>query len=700
MPDLRPLPPLREDLHLHEAANNPDGSPAWTIQDPISNQFFRIGWLEFALLSRWHLGTQEAVLASVQAETLLDPSEEELAAVLQFLQQNQLLAIHAPQYTQQLLQMRERARGSRLKWLLHHYLFFRIPLWHPDRLLQRALPWVNWIYRPSTALVITALTLAGLVLTFRQWDVFTATFRESLSPTGLVSFLIALAVAKSLHELGHAFTSTRYGVRVAHMGVAFVVLWPMLYTDTGESWRLRDPRKRLAIASAGIITELSLAGLATLAWNLTETGDVRQALFYLATTSWLIMLGINASPFLRFDGYFILSDLLDMPNLHERSFAQARTWLRHRLLGWDDAYPEEFSPGRRRMLIAFAFLVWLYRFVVFLGIAIAVYLFFFKLLGIFLFLVEIAWFILRPIWSELKVWHERRGEIPPRRRFQLASGLVLLLLVGLIPWNPQIRAEGWAHAKANHVFYSPLAAQLVSLPDAPGHVANGTPVFSLDQPELAYRAQLAQEGAQALDQQLSGLMGLPDGEERRLRIQRELALREAESHAQLEERNRLILRAPYAGEITDIDPELRPGVWVEPQQPLAYLVDPSSWQVEAYLRQNDIDRIEAGSRVRFYPQESPESPMTGAVLDIERTRTEHLPHPLLSAQHGGRIPVLPESQGLTPREALYRVRIQLDAPPAARRVLSGEAVIDGTPRSWLGEVVQAALVVLIREASF
>ena len=87
--------------------------------------------------------------------------------------------------------------------------------------------------------------------------------------------------------------------------VAFVVLWPMLYTDTSESWRLRSPRHRLAISSAGISVEMALAGLSTLAWALLSDGPLRQAMLYLATTGWVLSLALNASPFMRFDGYFI-----------------------------------------------------------------------------------------------------------------------------------------------------------------------------------------------------------------------------------------------------------------------------------------------------------------------------------------------------------------------------------------------------------
>lgn len=122
------------------------------------------------------------------------------------------------------------------------------------------------------------------------------------------------------------------------------MLWPMLYTDTSESWRLRSPRHRLAISSAGISVEMALAGLSTLAWALLSDGPLRQAMLYLATTGWVLSLALNASPFMRFDGYFIASDLLDFPNLHERSGAIARAWLRRKLLGWKEPDPEPVTP--------------------------------------------------------------------------------------------------------------------------------------------------------------------------------------------------------------------------------------------------------------------------------------------------------------------------------------------------------------------
>lgn len=694
------LPALRDDLRLHESAANPDGSPSWTIQDPVNNQFYRIGWVEFELLSRWPLGTPDALLQAAATETLLKPSADELLALLLFLQSHHLLAIHSHGYTDKLVEIYRRSKLSHATWLLHHYLFFRIPLWHPDRWLQRTLPWVSWVFRPATAYVVLALCVLGVVLTARQIDTFAASFVDTLSPGGLAGYLIALAFAKSLHELGHAFTATRHGVRVAHMGVAFLVMWPVLYTDTGESWRLRNRRQRLEIASAGILMELTLAGLATLAWNLTDPGDLRQALFFLATTAWLVSLGLNASPFMRFDGYFILSDILDIPNLHERSFAIARTWLRNTLLGWNDPEPESFSPARRRFLIGFGLATWMYRLVVFFGIGVAVYLLFFKLLGIFLFIVEIGWFIMRPLANEMKVWRERRAEIRPSRRHLAALTMGGLLLLGLIPWNMSVNAESWAHGEFSHVIYSPLPGRIIEMPVTAGVVAKDALLIALDQPESRLRARIASTGEGVLEQQLASLAGLPQGEEKRPALEQQLALKQAQTTAENDEANRLQLRAPFAGVLSDIDPELRPGVWVSPHQSLAMVIAAEPWTVEAFVDQHDMNRIAAGHSARFYPQDETLFPLTGEVLEIDRNRVAVLPHPLLSTRHGGNLPVLQDANGLTPRDALYRVRIRLDHAPERMAVRRGKTLIEAAPRSWLVEAAKTVLVVLIREASF
>jgi putative peptide zinc metalloprotease protein len=509
------LPPLREELKLLPAAANHDGSLAWMVQDPINNSFFRIGWLDFEMLLRWACGSPEKIVNSVNNETTLDIEVTDVNDLKHFLEQNGLLQASSQEAIDQLREHAKLLNKGFINWMLHHYLFFRIPLFHPQVWLASLIPWLGWIFTRTTAIAVIFLTLVGIFLAARQWETFSNTFVDQLTWSGLLGYSVALVFAKALHEMGHAVTATRYGVRVAHMGVALLVMFPMLYTDTSESWKLSNPRQRLAIASAGIITELALAGLATFAWSLSPDGAIKSALFFLATTSWLLTLLVNVSPFLRFDGYFILMDAIDFPNLHQRSGEFTRIWLRRVLLGFNDDWPEDIQGNGRTFLIVFAIMTWLYRLVVFLGLALLVYYFFFKVLGIILMVVELIWFIWRPIWSELSVWRERKSEIKTSRAWIAYALLGIILVVILVPWHTGIRGPGWVHPERLHVLYSPLPGRLVSLPESE-NVTSGQPLFILESPDLRLSAERARGLAQARAKELIGLMGLPDGEARSL----------------------------------------------------------------------------------------------------------------------------------------------------------------------------------------
>ncbi len=697
----RELPALREDLKLFPAAANRDGSPAWMIQDPVSNRFFRIGWIEFEILSRWHLKNPAQLLQTVQDETPLTVSEDDLIALLGFFRQHQLLRASDAASVDFLRGLATRARASRWQWLLHNYLFFRLPLVHPQRFLAAVTPILSLIYSRTFFAVSIVAAVLGLLLAARQWDVFVHTFQDHLTPSGLLGYAAALFFAKTIHEFGHAVTATRYGIRVAHMGIAFLVLWPMLYTDTGESWKLSDRKQRFRIAAAGVASEFAIAGFATLAWSLVNDGALRSALFFLATTSWILTVGINASPFMRFDGYFLLSDTLDLPNLHSRSFALARVRLRRWLLGWHDADPEFFEPGLRRFLVAFAFLTWIYRLVVFLGIAAAVYYFFFKILGIFLFIVEIIWFVFRPLWQEVKVWVERRSQIGLQRWLGLAAVLAVLLAVLAFPWARNVGGEGWLHAEQQQLIYSPFPARVATL-HPEGAIKSGAVLITLDSPDTRSKAVQSRILAESLALQLDQMVGRSDGAEKRGVLAEQLAQQQAELGAQQAELQRLELRAPFDGRLLDLDHDVQPGVWITANQAIGILIDPRSWIVDALVEQKSLELIKVGSAVRFYRRNRFEAPLSGDVVTIDSARAQVLPHAMLASDNGGRIAATKQTNGsLTPRDALYRVRIKLNTDPQMHRSVEiGAAIIDGGRRSFLADLWTNVLALAVRESGF
>ncbi len=694
------LPPLREDLKLFAAASNRDGSPAWIIQDAVGNRFFRIGWLEFELLSRWEMGNPLALILSVNRETTLSANAESVKKLLEFLQKHQLLRVSNAAGTVFLSRLAQAKQQALWQWLLHNYLFIRLPLLKPAAFFQSTQWLLAPFYTRAFLYVVLLTAFVGVFLVGRQWDAFAHTFVDMLSPAGFLGYALALMFAKTLHELGHAYTATRYGVRVAHMGVAFLVMLPMLYTDTGESWKLTDRMQRWRIAAAGMSAEFALAAVATLGWSLTSDGPLRSTMFFLATTSWLVTLAINASPFMRFDGYYLLSDALDFPNLHERAGALARASMRRTLLGWNEPDPEPVSASLRRSLVLFAYVTWVYRLTVFLGIAVAVYVFFFKLLGIFLFVVEIAWFVVRPFYSEIKQWPARAKEIKVSRCLAGFGLLVALLALLFVPWQSSVHAEAWAHAQSQQLVYSPVPARLVSV-RAAGPVKAGEVIAVLDSPDVRSRASQSAGVASALALQLDQTIGKQDGHERRAVIGEQLAQQLAETRLQQAELARLELRAPFDGHLLDQDSQAQEGVWLNASQALAMLVAPNHWVAEALVEQSDLQRLSVGDSVRFYQRGHVGAPIAGEVVAIDSTRTQTLPHQMLSTEHGGRVAVLKPQNGVSPpRDALYRVHIklQVSVPPAS--VMLGTAVIEAKPHSLALDWLRNAAAVVVRESGF
>jgi putative peptide zinc metalloprotease protein len=472
----------------------------------------------------------------------------------------------------------------------------------------------------------------------------------------------------------------------------------MLYTDTSEAWKLRSHRQRLAVSGAGILVEMALAGLATLAWALLEDSALRQAMLYLATTGWVLSLALNASPFMRFDGYFIVSDLLDFPNLHERSGALARAWLRRTLLGWDEPDPEAQPKRLRHALIAFALVTWVYRFVVFAGIAVAVYLMFFKALGIFLFAVEVAWFILWPIWTEFAVWRKRAGEITKgRRRGLQVFGLMVLALVA-VPWAFDVATPGVAHPKRQQNIFGPFPARLVAL-QPPGTVKAGTALAQFEAPDLQARELRTAATVEALSQRLAGLATEDSGMDQRRATSERLGEQLAETQATREEGERLRVAAEFDGVWLDVDPTLRPGTWVSSKNQVGILVDPTTWVVDAYVEQRQVDRIALGASARFRPDRHWFS-IDAKVIDVDSTRSSRLLYPMLDVRHGGPIATQSGDRQALPVETLYRVRLALSEPLADLHETRGRAVIDGTRHSLAWDALKRFAAVIIRESGF
>ena len=697
------LPPVREDLRLFPGPPARDGSPTWRILDPVRNSFFEIGWLEFELLARWKEHNDAASLAArVAAETPISPSVEEVKEMIGFLTGNQLLAPRSKEAMEALSRRMKTAKKPWYEELFHTYLFFRVPLFRPDAFLARTIGLVDVFFTRGFVLLVLVLLGFDLYLLSREWYSVTDAMARMFTPRAFVYYAIALTFSKVIHELAHAYAARRYGVRVPTIGIAFLVMWPYLYTDTGETWKLGDRRKQLVIACAGMSAELVLAVFSTLLWALSPEGGAKNVFFVLASTTWVMTLAINLSPFMRFDGYFVLSDLLDFPNLHERSFACARRWLRKTFFGLDEPTPEpQLTPRQRAGLIVFACITWLYRLVVFLGIAVLVYHFFFKLLGIVMFVLELYWFVVRPVLNEAgHLWRARKNVRMPWRP-ALAVLAVAFALVWVIPVSHEVTAPAILRAQQEYSVYAPFPARVAELRVAElQKVTAGAELMRLEALDLAVKEKKADIAIASARAELARMPANIQLQENHDVLQKRLGQALAEKRAVAEEYNRQQLLSAQDGTVRDVAPDLVAGRWVSARQLLMRVVSQSEPVIEAYVSEQQVAAISPGQTVRFFPRLPDRPVLDGTVLAVDRAPQKELQRPLLASTYGGEVSVKQGPNGsLVTQSAVYRVLIKPNGgAQRADTVIHGNVRIETSFRFLVENFAYRIISLFIRES--
>ncbi|NLY41441.1 MAG: hypothetical protein GX055_07480 [Desulfovibrionales bacterium] len=668
------LRPLREDIDIHPAPAHENGLPRWTLHDITGNRFFSVGLEELRILKHWSAGSPEQVAQAASAESPRPIAPKQVEDLANFLAQSQLLQVISPRDTQYLLTLAQRREQSLLKQALHTYLSVRIPLVRPQRLLRASYPLMRWVFSP-VFLVLTVLAgLCGAALVSVRWDEYTAFLPDMFTPSGMVAMLLALAFAKTLHEFGHAYTATRHGCRVAAMGIAFIVGCPMLYTDATEAWKLPSHRARLYISLAGLGAEFILAAWALLFWNLVEPGHLRDALFLFSAVTWLVSVAINISPFMRFDGYYLLMDLWGIPNLQPRAFALATWKLRGLIFDLSLPSPDSAPEQTQRLMIVYAVCTWLYRFFLFLGIAWLVYIFFFKVLGVILMAVELGWFIALPIWREIRAWHELRKQVRVRPR----AVLLFFALAGIIlfmPWPRTASMPAVLQLQDEVHVYAPHSGQVTDFAVQIGdQVRAGERLLHLQSPELErnlassqLRLELAEKKMRAasLHKRDAALLSV---------LREELRVAHADVHQRQSEMEQLTMTAPRQARVIDLDQTVHSGSTVALGQELLLLATPDAWEIHALAESDDFARLAEHQSGRFVPETPGLSAVPCILTQLDTYADRSLDWPLLSAAHGGLIATTHEREPMmqTPR---HRVLCQPQGPVAAQTRIRGVVLV-------------------------
>lgn len=701
-------PNLREELDIFTSVPSSNGAPAWSIHDPARNLYFHIDWLTFEILYRWGLADQKEIVRSIRQETTLKPTLQSIQHVIKFLQRSELLQQGAINASQLLTNTSNQRKNGWIKMLMHKYLFFRIPLWRPDRFLDKTYHLFDWCNSPVFWIMTTIAMMLGVFEISRQWEDFSSTLVNLLSWQGAVGYGITLILVKFIHELGHAYSAKRRNCSVPTMGIAFLVMFPMAYTDVNDVWRLTNKRDRISVGAAGIMTELVIAAWASLAWALMPDGPLQTSAFLLASTTWISTILINASPFMRFDGYFLLMDYLEIPNLHSRSFVMARWKLREYLFRTNNEAPEYFSKGKQQFLIVFAWFTWAYRLAMFTGIAILIYMTIPKPLGPILAFFELTWFIFMPILKEVKSWFNQREQI-------VSSGslnIPIIILVGFAlllfaPWDSRVSSQGILKPSLITPIITPGAAQLKTIKNTDGEIVETNQVLmEFDTPDLDYNILAAEIRLQALNWK-QGRAAMHDNlREQSSVIQAERKKVFAELIGLKNLREKYTLKAPHNGIFRWTITDLKNGQWLTQNVTIAEVIDPKEWQVDAYMKETDLERIKIGDSAKFYPEAGYPSSLNMSVVRIDRDATRILPDLILSNVYGGNIVVREQNNQLVPEVAVFRVTLspmiedESHFSLMTQNSIRGKLIIYGKTKPWFSKYIRSAISLFRREGGF
>ena len=703
--ELTVLPQLRDDIELLEGTPDGAGSAMWIIHDPLQHRYFQIDRATRDLIVCWQPGCSPADMADIVSnEAGLTVGEDQIVKLVEFVRLSYLTQEDQPGHWRE-ISGREAASKQSVFWqFAHNYLFFKVPLLRPQRFLQRTHPYITPLYSSKTAKLLCVIGILALYLVSRQWDSFIGTFDQFFSIEGMILFGLSLFFLKAMHELGHAYTAVHFGCKVPVMGVAFMLLTPMLYTDVTDTWRLTSRRKRMIVSGAGILVELALAIIATIIWVLLPDGTGRSIAFIVATTGWIMSLAFNLNPCMKFDGYYLFSDLLGVNNLQSRAFALGRWKLRQVMLAPELAAPEQLSPRLHKTLIIYAWMTWLYRLVLYTTIALLVYHFAFKLLGIVLFALEIWLLIALPIVKELKQWSEFDRTTISRRRTVLNSALVFcfLLLISL-PWSTRIEVPAVLMAADITQLYPARPAKVVKVNASRDNaVRQGAMLFQLQAPEIENQIVGTQIKLNQIVLRLGQVMADWTDVKEVLVLRQQLGSLQTKLDGLLEQRHELVIRAPVDGKVLQIGKNLHEGRWVGKNDLLALVASGKQLVIKGYVSESNLPRLTKGAIGQFIPDDLTRPPFSVKLFRMARAGSRSIDIPELASTNGGEIRVeLDARKKLVPATAQYLVELTpmgLDDHP--NQLVRGFVHLEGTAESFLTRVWRQISQVFIRESGF
>jgi len=653
------------------------GSRWYVLHDPFNAQFYRLTPQAYSFVARLRLDRtlEEAWQESIAQDPDNAPGQEEVIHLLAQLYHANLLHYELPADSQKLFERyRERKQRTRQAGLMN-IMFIRLPLFDPDGLLKRLLPVARLLISPLGAGLWLLVIGGAIKVAIDHFPALRVQSQGILALPNLPLMYLSLILVKALHELGHAFAVRRFGGEVHTLGVMFLIFSPLPYMDATAAWAFPSKWRRVLVGAAGMITELFLAAIAVFLWAGTGPGILHSLAYNMIFVASVSTILFNINPLLRFDGYYILSDLLDIPNLH----AQASQHLRHLVerfaFGVRESRSQTGSLAEAFWLSFFGVASGLYKLVVFSTILLIVA-DRFLLAGVVMAAVcAVAW-VLAPLVRLVRYLASN----PRLERVRLRAAAVCLSLAAmafcllyLIPFPSGFKAPGILEAAEHIVVSNGVPGFIDAILVPPGsRVAEGEVLLRLRNEELDYRIQEVQASlreVQAMRQKalLSSRADL-----------RSIDSLEATFLKQLgrlhQDEQKLLLRSEIAGLWSAPHLQDFRGMWIRRGTPLGQLLDDRAFVFTSVVSQQDVSRVFSdairSSQVRLAGQAEVNLEVRSMTqIPAELTR---LPSVALGFAGGGQVAVdVREASGAIAAEPFYEVRLEVAGKAALYHGRSG-----------------------------
>lgn len=655
-------PQLRQHIRLY--AQDYRGERWYVLSDQSSRRHLRFNSAAYAFIGRLDgdLDVESVWNKAVAVQGAQALSQDEVIQIL-----TQLFAVDAlksglPAEATRFFERFQHEQQVSRKNILRNPLAIRIPLFNPDRLLNRLLPWMRPFFTRFAALIWFGVVGFAAVLVLINFSALSVAGLGVLAPDNLLSLMVMFVLIKAVHEFAHAFAVKMWGGDVPEMGLTLLVLAPVPYVDASAAWLFRDKYKRMLVGAAGMVAELFVAALALFVWLLVEPGFIKEAAFNLLLIGGVSTVVFNSNPLIRFDGYYILQDWVEIPNLYTRANRYYIYLLQRYLFGLGDEHPPVTAAGEQPWFVVYGLLSFFYR--LFLLVAIILflaekYLIIGVALGVWAFVMQVVMPLVKG--AQFLASSPKLGAQRVR-----AISLTVLAIMGVmasllfIPVPLTTRAEGvvWVSDQAQIYADTSGFVEEVMLPSG-APVQTSTVIAQMRDPVLNRNIAKLEARRRELQLQIAG-------QSRQQRVQSDMTKDELRS-VELEwvslkqQEAMLTVRSKVDGNLILPEEWKLKGRYLKQGQLMAYVVGSDQLIVRAVVPQSSIGLVKQQVKaVDVRLAEHLNTPLRVPVLRATPGGSTLLPSRALGAAGGGAIAVdTSDKEGRTAVEKVFVIDLGL-----------------------------------------